>query len=242
MRVLEVILTMSMAGGWLAGCGGQGRAQDDAESARLREAMVTQQIQARGVRSEAVLAAMRVVPRHLFVPEELRSASYADHPLPIGEGQTISQPYIVGLMSELLEVRAGDKVLEIGTGSGYQAAVLAELVREVYTIEIVRPLCERAEQTLRELNYRNVRVRFGDGYRGWPEEQPFDAIIVTAAPDHVPPALVEQLAPGGRMVVPVGTYMQALKIITKDKNGRVSERDTMPVLFVPMTGEAQGRK
>ncbi|HNS00244.1 MAG TPA: protein-L-isoaspartate(D-aspartate) O-methyltransferase [Planctomycetota bacterium] len=214
--------------------------------AHERARMVQVQLRQRAIADERVLRAMEKVPRHRFVPESIaggdKKVCYADYPLSIGWGQTISQPYIVAFMTEALALTGSEKVLEIGTGSGYQAAVLAELVREVYTIEIVRPLCERAEQTLRELNYRNVRVRFGDGYRGWPEEQPFDAIIVTAAPDHVPPALVEQLAPGGRMVVPVGTYMQALKIITKDKNGRVSERDTMPVLFVPMTGEAQGRK
>ena len=207
-----------------------------------RRRMVREQLAAAGLDDRRVLKAMELVPRHLFVPRLLHHRAHHDCALPIGYCQTISHPFTVGLMSTLLGLQGHERVLEIGTGSGYQAAVLAELVREVYTIEIVRPLCERAEQTLRELNYRNVRVRFGDGYRGWPEEQPFDAIIVTAAPDHVPPALVEQLAPGGRMVVPVGTYMQALKIITKDKNGRVSERDTMPVLFVPMTGEAQGRK
>ena len=238
MRVLEVILTMSMAGGWLAGCWGQGRAQDDAESARLREAMVTQQIQARGVRSEAVLAAMRVVPRHLFVPEELRSASYADHPLPIGEGQTISQPYIVGLMSELLEVRAGDKVLEIGTGSGYQAAVLAAMGCEVYSIEIRASLAATAEARLKELGYPNVHVRAGDGYAGWPEAGPFRGIIVTAAPERIPVPLLQQLAVGGRLVIPVGAYYQQLKVVTREPQG-FSEKDVLPVRFVPMTGKIE---
>ena len=238
MRVLEVILTMSMAGGWLAGCGGQGRAQDDAESARLREAMVTQQIQARGVRSEAVLAAMRVVPRHLFVPEELRSASYADHPLPIGEGQTISQPYIVGLMSELLEVRAGDKVLEIGTSSGYQAAVLAAMGCEVYSIEIRASLAATAEARLKELGYPNVHVRAGDGYAGWPEAGPFRGIIVTAAPERIPVPLLQQLAVGGRLVIPVGAYYQQLKVVTREPQG-FSEKDVLPVRFVPMTGKIE---
>ncbi|HPW55236.1 MAG TPA: protein-L-isoaspartate(D-aspartate) O-methyltransferase [Thermoanaerobaculaceae bacterium] len=236
--MLEVILTMSMAGGWLAGCGGQGRAQDDAESARLREAMVTQQIQARGVRSEAVLAAMRVVPRHLFVPEELRSASYADHPLPIGEGQTISQPYIVGLMSELLEVRAGDKVLEIGTGSGYQAAVLAAMGCEVYSIEIRASLAATAEARLKELGYPNVHVRAGDGYAGWPEAGPFRGIIVTAAPERIPVPLLQQLAVGGRLVIPVGAYYQQLKVVTREPQG-FSEKDVLPVRFVPMTGKIE---
>ncbi|NLH11954.1 MAG: protein-L-isoaspartate(D-aspartate) O-methyltransferase [Holophagae bacterium] len=229
---------MSMAGGWLAGCGGQGRAQDDAESARLREAMVTQQIQARGVRSEAVLAAMRVVPRHLFVPEELRSASYADHPLPIGEGQTISQPYIVGLMSELLEVRAGDKVLEIGTGSGYQAAVLAAMGCEVYSIEIRASLAATAEARLKELGYPNVHVRAGDGYAGWPEAGPFRGIIVTAAPERIPVPLLQQLAVGGRLVIPVGAYYQQLKVVTREPQG-FSEKDVLPVRFVPMTGKIE---
>ncbi len=211
-----------------------------------RTRMVQVQLRQRAIADERVLRVMEKVPRHRFVPESIaggdKKVCYADYPLSIGWGQTISQPYIVAFMTEALALKGAEKVLEIGTGSGYQAAVLAELAREVYTIEIVRPLYERAEKTLRELNYRNVQVRFGDGYRGWPEEQPFDAIMVTAAPDHVPPALVEQLAPGGRMVVPVGTYMQALKIITKDEKGRVTERDTMPVLFVPMTGEAQDKK
>ncbi len=220
------------------------RASDRWERERLR--MVQVQLRQRGVSDERVLRAMEKVPRHRFVPESIAGSDvktcYADHPLPIGWGQTISQPYIVAFMTEALALDGHEKVLEIGTGSGYQAAVLGELAREVYTIEIVELLGKRAEKTLRELNYRNVHVRIGDGYRGWPSEQPFDAIIVTAAPDHVPPDLVAQLAPGGRMVVPVGTYMQELKIIVKNDKGEVSERDTMPVLFVPMTGEAQSKK
>lgn len=217
---------------------------DEAAWTARRERMVQEQLVRRGIADERVLGALGRVPRHRFLPERVRDEAYGDHPVSIGEGQTISQPYIVAEMTALALSATPPlrRVLDVGTGSGYQAAVLAELAREVYTIEIVRPLYERAEKTLRELNYRNVQVRFGDGYRGWPEEQPFDAIMVTAAPDHVPPALVEQLAPGGRMVVPVGTYMQALKIITKDEKGRVTERDTMPVLFVPMTGEAQDKK
>lgn len=238
MRVLEVILTMSMAGGWLWGCGGQGRAQDDAEAARLREAMVTQQIAARGVRSEAVLSAMRGVPRHLFVPEDLRAEAYADHPLPIGEGQTISQPYIVGLMSELLEVKAGDKVLEIGTGSGYQAAVLAAMGCEVYTIEIRASLAALAETRLKELGYPNVHVRAGDGYAGWPEAGPFRGIIVTAAPERIPEPLLQQLAVGGKLVIPVGAYYQQLKVVTREPQG-FSEKDVLPVRFVPMTGKVE---
>lgn len=238
MRVLEVILTMSMAGGWLWGCGGQGRAQDDAEAARLREAMVAQQIAARGVRSEAVLSAMRSVPRHLFVPPELRAESYADHPLPIGEGQTISQPYIVGLMSELLEVKAGDRVLEIGTGSGYQAAVLAAMGCEVYTIEIRPGLATQAAQRLAELGYASVHVRAGDGYAGWPEAGPFRGIIVTAAPERIPEPLLQQLAVGGKLVIPVGAYYQQLKVVTREAQG-FTERDVLPVRFVPMTGKVE---
>jgi protein-L-isoaspartate(D-aspartate) O-methyltransferase len=206
-----------------------------------RADMVASQIAARGVRDARVLAAMRKVPRHSFVPADQQGDAYADHPLPIGHAQTISQPYIVGIMTELLAPQPGDKVLEIGTGSGYQAAVLAELVREVYTIEIVEPLARRAEQTLRQLGYRSVRVRAGDGYRGWPEAAPFDAIIVTAAPGHVPRPLKEQLAVGGRLVIPVGDLYQELRVITRRADGGFDERSVIPVRFVPMTGEAQGR-
>ncbi len=204
--------------------------------ARLR--MVTEQIEARGVQDSAVLDAMRAVPRHLFVPEKYRPEAYQDHPLPIGENQTISQPFIVGSMSEALELSPGDKVLEIGTGSGYQAAVLAEIVAEVYTIEIVPILGERAESTLNALSYDNVHVKIGDGYRGWPEHAPFDAIIVTAAPDHVPQPLIDQLAVGGRMVLPIGDLNQSLIVMTKTPEGIVRE-ERYGVRFVPMTGEAQ---
>lgn len=236
--MLEVLLTMSLAGGWLLGCGGQGRAQEDADTARLREAMVTQQIAARGVRSEAVLSAMRAVPRHLFVPEDLRSEAYADHPLPIGEGQTISQPYIVGLMSELLEVKAGDRVLEIGTGSGYQAAVLVAMGCEVYTIEIRASLAAEAERRLQGLGYLSIHVRAGDGYAGWPEAGPFRGIIVTAAPERIPEPLLQQLAVGGKLVIPVGAYYQQLKVVTREAQG-FSEKDVLPVRFVPMTGKVE---
>ena len=238
MRVLEVLLTMSLAGGWLLGCGGQGRAQEDADSARLREAMVTQQIAARGVRSEAVLSAMRAVPRHLFVPEDLRAEAYADHPLPIGEGQTISQPYIVGLMSELLEVKSGDRVLEIGTGSGYQAAVLVAMGCEVYTIEIRASLAAEAEKRLQGLGFTNIHVRSGDGYAGWPDAAPFRGIIVTAAPERIPEPLLQQLAVGGKLVIPVGAYYQQLKVVTREAQG-FSEKDVLPVRFVPMTGKIE---
>ena len=206
-----------------------------------RRLMVERQIEARGVSDARVLEVMRRVPRHEFVPIQMREQAYADHPLPIGEGQTISQPYIVAYMTEELRVGKKSKVLEIGTGSGYQAAVLAELGAEVYTIEIVPPLAERARATLSRLGYRNVHVRAGDGYKGWPEAAPFDRIIVTAAPDHIPQPLLDQLAVGGRMVIPVGDTFQQMTIVTKTPQG-VTEQRTIDVLFVPMTGEAQKPK
>jgi protein-L-isoaspartate(D-aspartate) O-methyltransferase len=201
--------------------------------------MVDQQIVARGVRDPAVLAAMRKVPRHEFVPEDLREAAYEDGPLPIGEGQTISQPYIVAYMTEKLELGGGERVLEVGTGSGYQAAVLGELASEVYTIEIVEKLARRAEKDLERLGYENIHVRHGDGYRGWPEKAPFDAIIVTAAPGRVPEPLVEQLAKGGRMILPVGDAYQELILITRDDEGVVRRQRLIGVRFVPMTGEVR---
>ena len=179
--------------------------------------MVAEQIEARGIRTAGVLEAMRRVPRHRFVPPELEGEAYEDHPLRIGNGQTISQPYIVAYMTDALELEPSHKVLEIGTGSGYQAAVLAERVREVYTIEIVAELADRATRVLRDLGYANVHVRHGDGYAGWLEHAPFDAIMVTAAPDHVPEPLVQQLAPGGRMIIPVGKGNQELRLIRKRK-------------------------
>jgi len=206
--------------------------------AAARETMVRNQIAARGVEDPRVLEAMRTVPRHELVPEAVRSEAYDDHPLPIGEGQTISQPYIVAYMTEQLRLDGDERVLEIGTGSGYQAAVLAELAREVYTIEIVEPLARRAARDLERLGYGEIHVRQGDGYRGWPEEAPFDAIIITAAPDHVPEPLVEQLAVGGRMILPVGDLFQELLLITRDEKG-VRRRSLLPVRFVPMTGEAE---
>ena len=210
----------------------------DTEAER-RARMVETQIVARGVRDARVLAAMRDVPRHLFVDPAMRDRAYEDHPLPIAGNQTISQPYIVALMTELLEVRPTDRVLEIGTGSGYQSAVLSKLAREVYTIEILPELARAAGETLRRLHYENVTVKEGDGYRGWPEHAPFDAVIVTAAPDRIPQPLLDQLAPGGRMVIPVGSFFQELKVLTKDKNGKISEKDILPVRFVPMTGEIE---
>jgi protein-L-isoaspartate(D-aspartate) O-methyltransferase len=197
--------------------------------------MVRRQIRARGVKDERVLGAMERVPRHEFVPAAQRPYAYEDRPLPIGKGQTISQPYIVALMTELLEVEEGDKVLEIGTGSGYQAAILAELTPHVYTIEIITSLAERAEETLRRLGYETVQVKAGDGYLGWPEHAPFDGIIVTCAPEEVPEALAEQLREGGRMVIPVGPQWthQTLYVLRKSE-GRLRQKEVIPVRFVPM--------
>ncbi len=202
----------------------------------MRDKMVETQIKARGVKDPRVLSAMSKVERHRFVPEEYVNSAYSDQPLPIGEGQTISQPYIVALMTELLELKGEERVLEIGTGSGYQAAILAELVKEVYSIEIIESLANSAKKKLIELGYKNVYVKAGDGYLGWPEVAPFDAIIVTAAPDHIPNPLLEQLKEGGRMVIPVGTFAQELKKIVK-RSGKIETTDVIPVVFVPMTGE-----
>jgi protein-L-isoaspartate(D-aspartate) O-methyltransferase len=214
------------------------RAEDPTRDARAR--MVSEQIAARGVDDARVLAAMRRVQRHLLVPEAQRGLAYQDHPLPIGHGQTISQPFIVGFMTAALDLDGSERVLEIGTGSGYQTAVLAELAEHVYSIEIVAPLAESARAALAELGYENVSVRAGDGYRGWPEEAPFDAIIVTAAPGHVPEPLLEQLAVGGRMIVPVGGLLQELVLLTRSETGITRSR-VLPVRFVPMTGEAERR-
>ena len=211
------------------------READQASRAR----MVETQIAARGVRDPRVLEAMRKVPRHLFVDPSQREHAYEDHPLPIAANQTISQPYIVALMTELLALEPRARVLEIGTGSGYQSAVLGELAAEVYSIEIVPDLARAAGEKLRELGYTNVTVREGDGYRGWPEHAPFDGIIVTAAPERIPQPLIEQLATGGRMVIPVGGFFQELKVFTKGADGRITEKDVLPVRFVPMTGEAE---
>jgi len=207
--------------------------------AEERRRMVVEQIERRGVDDPAVLAALSRVPRHLFVPEDVRAGAYADTPLPIGHRQTISQPYIVALMSQLLALKPGDKVLEIGTGSGYQAAVLAELGADVYTIEIVAPLAEQAQRTFRDLGYGAIHARTGDGYQGWPEQAPFDAIIVTAAPPQIPQPLLVQLKTGGRMVLPVGEAWQDLLVLTKRADGSFDKRTVLPVRFVPMTGEAQ---
>jgi protein-L-isoaspartate(D-aspartate) O-methyltransferase len=207
----------------------------------MREKMVETQIKARGVKDPRVLSALLKVERHRFVPEEHLNSAYSDQPLPIGEGQTISQPYIVALMTELLELKGEEKVLEIGTGSGYQAAILGELAKEVYTIEIIESLASMAKKRLSEFGYQNIKVKAGDGYLGWPEAAPFDAIIITAAPDHIPKPLIEQLKEGGRMVVPVGTYTQELKKIIK-RSGKIETIDIIPVVFVPMTGEGVKEK
>ena len=199
----------------------------------MRQHMVNEQIRARDVRSAAVLQAMARVPRHRFVPAEMQPYAYDDRPLPIGQGQTISQPYIVGYMTDVLQLAPGHKVLEIGTGSGYQAAVLAEIAQQVYSIEIVPELADRARRALDETGYRNVEVRTGNGYLGWPDRAPFDRIVVTAAPPEIPKALVDQLAIGGIMVVPVGTGYQEIVIITKTAQG-VTEKRTIEVRFVPM--------
>ena len=235
-----MVVLLALAGGWSSGCGGGGPASNETAFAAQREAMVTHQIATRGVRDEHVLTAMRKVPRHLFVPVELQAEAYADHPLPIGENQTISQPYIVGLMTELLKVHPGDRVLEVGTGSGYQAAVLSAIGCQVYTVEIRAALARTAEARLHDLGYQNVHVRSGDGYGGWPEGAPFAAIIVTAAPERIPEPLQQQLAVGGRLVIPVGSFYQQLKVITREAQG-LSERNVIPVRFVPMTGEVERR-
>ena len=236
------LAAMLLGGVTMVGCN---HANDPADSgpdwAAEREQMVARQIEARGVRDPAVLAAMRAVPRHLFVPADARSGAYQDSPLPIGDGQTISQPYIVALMTELLEVGEGDRVLEIGTGSGYQAAVLAEMGVEVYSIEIRDRLCQHAATVLAQLGYDRVHVRCGDGYWGMDEKAPFDGIVVTAAPESIPQPLLEQLAVGANMVIPVGPFYQELKVITRSETGW-DERSVIPVRFVPMTGEAERRE
>jgi protein-L-isoaspartate(D-aspartate) O-methyltransferase len=212
------------------------QSKEKTDFAQARRQMVNSQIRARGISDQRVIQAMSKVERHLFVPQNYRDLAYTDQPLPIGEDQTISQPYIVAVMTELLHLDGDEKVLEIGTGSGYQAAILAEIASEVYTIEIVEPLAARADKLLKQLGYKNITVKCGDGYIGWEEYAPFDAIIVTCAPPEVPQPLVEQLADGGRMVVPVGTSWQELLLIEK-KNGKVTETSVLPVRFVPMTGE-----
>lgn len=238
-RAKSVVLGMLVAGWPSISChvrAGEG------DFAAARERMVREQLAAPGrdIRHPGVLAAMRKVPRHEFVPPETRDLAYTDQPLPIGHGQTISQPFVVAFMTEQLDPKPADKVLEIGTGSGYQAAVLSGLVKTVHTIEIVEPLARRAEADLKRLGYTNVRVRAGDGYRGWPEAAPFDAVIVTCAPDHVPQPLVKQLKEGGRMIIPVGPPDDQKLHLLRKKDGKVEQHAVLPVRFVPMTGRLGG--
>lgn len=236
----KVISTFVMASTTVIfSCMSQVREPSEFEQARL--SMVRNQIEARGVADSRVLAAMRKVERHRFVPKAYIDEAYMDHPLPIGEGQTISQPYIVAFMTEVLELKPDDRVLEIGTGSGYQAAVLAEICDSVFTVEIFPSLASRADLLLKELGYDRVLVRQGDGYQGWKEYAPFDAIIVTCSPEQIPPELEAQLAEGGKMIIPVGQeYMQNLVLIEKRK-GQLKQKSVLPVRFVPMIDE-EGRK
>lgn len=223
----------------LASCGAQqGQQREGDEFSDMRKQMVQSQIVAREVSDKRVILAMEEVPRHHFVPHEYKAQSYEDYPVPIGMDQTISQPYIVAFMCEQLKLKPGEKVLEIGTGSGYQTAVLSKLAKDVYSIEILEAMGKRAADTLRDQGYLNVHAKIGDGYAGWPEEAPFNAIVVTAAPDHIPQALIDQLAPGGRLIVPVGKDLQSLERVTKDSSGKVSRETLLPVRFVPMTGAA----
>lgn len=219
-----------------------GAAETDPATARTR--MVDEQLRAkaRGIADPAVLKAMATVPRHELVPANLRPYAYEDRPLPIGHGQTISQPYVVAFMTEKLQAQASDRVLEIGTGSGYQAAILSALVREVYSIEIVEALASRSASDLARLGYRNIKVRHGDGYQGWPEAAPFDAIIVTCAPDHVPQPLVDQLRDGGRMVIPVGEYGDQSLYLLRKRGTKLQREAILPVRFVPMTGIAENKR
>lgn len=227
------LITASCSGG-----NGAGPSTSQEELRKLREEMVSRQIAARGIKDPAVLNAMKKVPRHDYVGPGLEREAYQDGPLSIGEGQTISQPYIVALMTELAKIGPESKVLEVGTGSAYQAAVLGEIAKDVYTIEIIESLGKRAEERLERFGYRNVHVRIGDGYKGWPEAAPFDAVLVTAAPDHIPQPLIDQLKIGGRLVIPIGNYYQELEVITRTKDG-VQREKIIPVRFVPMTGEAE---
>jgi protein-L-isoaspartate(D-aspartate) O-methyltransferase len=235
-------LALLQAFAFLSGCGYGAVTTGADQIAAERKRMVDEQLSGpgRSITNARVLAVMEKVPRHELVPERFRGQAYADRPLPIGHDQTISQPYIVAFMTEQLDPQPTERVLEIGTGSGYQAAVLAELVKEVYTIEIIEPLARRAEADLKRLGYTNVFVRAGDGYKGWPEAAPFDAVIVTCAPENVPQPLVTQLRDGGRMIIPVGPAgNQELVLLTK-RGDKLERRAVLPVRFVPMTGESQG--
>lgn len=235
---MKLIFSVLFFLGLIAGCNQIKDKQVENQTDRfqnMRHDMVENQIKARGVKDERVLEALNKVPRHKFVSKKLQSQAYGDEPLPIGQGQTISQPYIVGYMTEQLELRGDERVLEIGTGSGYQAAILAELCDSVFTIEIIPELSKRAGQVLKELGYRNVELKIGDGYEGWSEKAPFDAIIVTAAPEEIPQPLIDQLAVGGRMIIPVGDLYQELFLVEKTEEG-IKEHRRLPVRFVPMQG------
>lgn len=225
---------------FLAGC--HHKPRSTSEFAAERQKMVDGQLRSHSIADDRVLTAMTKVPREEFVPENLRADAYSDKALPIGHDQTISQPFIVAFMTEQLRPQPTDRVLEVGTGSGYQAAILAELVKDVYTIEIIEPLAKEASARLARLGYSNAHVRAGDGFGGWPDVAPFDAIIVTCAPNKVPPPLTQQLKDGGRMIIPVGTGMDQQLHLLEKKNGQLAERLILPVRFVPMTGEAATKK
>lgn len=235
MRKLSQWLIMAV----LVAAGCHQKATSSSEFVAERQRMVQEQLKPRGIHDQRVLAAMAKVPREEFVPENLRDKSYWDNALPIGHDQTISQPFIVAYMTEQLRLQPTDRVLEIGTGSGYQAAVLAELANEVYTIEIIEPLAKDASARLARLDYNNAHVKIGDGYQGWPEVAPFDAIIVTCAPDKVPQPLTQQLKEGGRMIIPVGNGLDQQLFLLEKKDGQMAQRAILPVRFVQMTGEAQ---
>jgi protein-L-isoaspartate(D-aspartate) O-methyltransferase len=243
MSALKAAGVLSLLSGFaLGGCQhGTNPLSMEETYAAARAAMVREQlaVPGRGITNTSVLQAMGAVPRHRFMPESERRSAYADSPRPIGHGQTISQPYVVAFMTEKLDPQPHDRVLEIGTGLGYQAAVLGEVVAEVYTIEIVEPLARAAEETLRELNYTNVHVRAGDGYLGWPEKAPFDAVIVTCAPERVPQPLVDQLKDGGRLIIPVGGRFSQELVLLRKQGTEIHREAVLPVRFVPMTGRAQ---
>lgn len=246
-QILICILTLLLL--FTSGCVSANYSQDNLRAELQRELssdsfkeqrqqMVSEQIKQRGISTQAVLEAMSTVPRHYFVPSNLVPLAYTDSALPIDYGQTISQPYIVAYMTEIAEIKPTDKVLEIGTGSGYQAAILGELAQQVYTIEIIPELGQKARQTLKKLGYENIQVKIGDGYQGWSEYAPYDAILVTAAPEQIPPTLVEQLALNGKMVIPVGKHYQEIVIVTKTNDG-ITKQKTIPVRFVPMTTNSE---
>jgi len=241
MRARSILAVLAIPATALLTCGVAQDRRPEPDWKAWRESMVKSQIEARGITDSRVLHAMRAVPRHLFVPESYRRQAYEDHPLPIGLDQTISQPYIVAIMTALLEPEAGDKMLEIGTGSGYQAAVLSLLVDHVHTIEILPDLAEQARGLLQQNGNDNITVIAGDGYHGIPSEAPFDGIIVTAAPEEIPQPLIDQLDVGARLVIPVGTWYQELRVLERTPEG-IESRTVFPVRFVPMTGEAQKKK